>query len=99
MEASHRDGAAGLDLAGDAFAVGRALGLQRDHRGLGIGLVAFLDRGLHLAQFCGVHLVLSRKNRLSMYRLAMYRLREKMSPPHGLTGTLGCVTTGHVAVQ
>ena len=55
VQAGHRQRAAGLDLAGDAFVVDRALGFQRDHRGLGIGLVALLDRGLHGAEFGGVH--------------------------------------------
>ena len=40
--------------------VDRALGLQGDDRGLRVGLVAILDRGLRGAELGGVHLVLSR---------------------------------------
>jgi hypothetical protein len=55
MQAGHRQRAAGFDLAGDAFIVDRAFGFQRDDGGRGIGLVAFLDRGLYRAEFGSVH--------------------------------------------
>ena len=55
MQARDGERAPGLDLAGDVLVVERALGLQRDHRGAGIALVALLDRRLHRAQCGGVH--------------------------------------------
>ena len=55
MQARDRERAAGLDLAGDVGIVERALGLQGDQGGLGVGLVALLDRRLHGAQCGGVH--------------------------------------------
>src|SRR5258706_7286295 len=58
MQAGHRQRAAGLDLAGDAFVLDRAPGLERDDRGLRIGFVALLDRGLGSAEFGGVHFAL-----------------------------------------
>ena len=50
MQARDRERAAGLDLAGDVRVVERALGLERDEGGLGVALVALLDRRLHRAQ-------------------------------------------------
>src|SRR4051812_43420041 len=58
MQTSRRQRAAGFDLAGDAFAVDRAFGLQRNDGRTGIGLVALLDRGLHGTEFGGVHFLL-----------------------------------------
>src|SRR5215831_6638868 len=55
MQAGHGQRAAGLDLAGDSGVVERAFGLQGDQAGLGVGLVAVLDRRLHRAQRGGVH--------------------------------------------
>src|SRR5262249_23091882 len=45
----------GLDLAGDVGVVERALGFERDVSGLGVALVAVLERRLHGAQRGGVH--------------------------------------------
>ena len=58
MQAGDREGAAGFDLAGDAFVLDRAPGLERDDRGVRIGFVALLDRGLGGAEFGGVHFAL-----------------------------------------
>src|SRR4051812_12461414 len=58
MQTSRRQRAAGFDLAGDAFAVDRAFGLERNDGSTGIGLVALLDRGLHGTEFGGVHFLL-----------------------------------------
>jgi GNAT superfamily N-acetyltransferase len=55
MQPRNGERAASLDLARDAGVVERALGLERDHRGLGIGLVALLDRRLQRAQSGSVH--------------------------------------------
>ena len=55
MKPGDRQRPAGLDLAGDAFIVDRALGFQRDDGCGGLGLVAILDRGLQRAEFGGVH--------------------------------------------
>ena len=55
MQAGDRERAAGLDLAGDVRVVERALGLERDEGGLGVALVAVLERRLHGAQRGGIH--------------------------------------------
>src|SRR5262249_59073255 len=43
------------DLAGDVGVVERALGFERDGGGLGVALVAVLERRLHGAQRGGIH--------------------------------------------
>src|SRR5258706_6636988 len=58
MQAGDRQGAAGLDLAGDGFVLDRAPGFKRDDRGLRIGFVALLDRSLSGAEFGSVHIAL-----------------------------------------
>ena len=55
MQARDRERAPGLHLAGDVGVVERALGLQGDVGGLGVALVALLERRLHGAQRSGVH--------------------------------------------
>jgi len=55
MQSGYRQRAAGLDLARDIAVVERTFGLERDKAGLGISLLAFLDRRLQRAQACGVH--------------------------------------------
>jgi len=55
MQARDRKRASGLHLAGDVGVIERALGLQGDAGGLGIALVALLERRLHGAQRRGVH--------------------------------------------
>ena len=55
MQAGGGQRAAGFQLAGDIAVVERALRLQGDHRGIGIVLVALLDRRLQRAQFVSVH--------------------------------------------
>src|ERR1700676_2873103 len=73
MQAGDRQSAAGLDLAGDALVLDRAFGFQRDHRGLWIGLVAILDRGLGGAELGGVHFLLSR----ILWRVRFNRSRRR----------------------
>src|SRR5262249_56135203 len=55
MQARDREGGGGLHLASDVSIIERALGLQGDVGGLGIALVALLERRLHGAQRSGVH--------------------------------------------
>src|SRR5882757_3041658 len=55
VQPGHGHRAAGLDLAGQPFVLDRALGFQRNDGGGRISLVTFLDRGLHGAEFSGVH--------------------------------------------
>ena len=55
MQARDRERPPGLHLAGDVGIVERALGLQGDVGGLGVALVALLERRLHGAQRSGVH--------------------------------------------
>ena len=57
MQAGVDDRPAGLDAAGDAVAVERAGGAQRDHRRVGFLAVALLDRRLEGAQLVGFHAV------------------------------------------
>src|SRR5262249_49861112 len=55
VQSRDRQRAPGLDLAGDVAVVERPLGVERDVGGLGIALVAVLERRLHGAQRGGVH--------------------------------------------
>src|SRR5215471_15283071 len=55
MQARDRERASGVQLASDVSVIERALGLQGDVGGLGVALVALLERRLHGAQRRGVH--------------------------------------------
>src|SRR5215831_40927 len=57
MQAGSGERAASFHLAGDVGVVERALRLQGDDRCRRIGLVLLLDRRLHRAQPCSVHVV------------------------------------------
>src|ERR1700733_14647590 len=55
MQPRDRERAPGLDLAGDIGVVERAFGFERDEAGLGIGLVALVDRRLQRTHPGAIH--------------------------------------------